>query len=55
MSGLDSPVNVPVLGQLKRGFYSLQGDAESKISSLAKTFEVSKQAMQIRLKEQGLI
>jgi hypothetical protein len=43
------------LGQLKRAFYAMKGDIGSRIPLLAETFEVSKQAMKIRLKELGLI
>ncbi len=43
------------ISQLKRAFYGIPGNEESKISTLAQIFEVSKQAMQIRLKELGLI
>jgi hypothetical protein len=42
-------------GQLKRAFYSVACNDESKIFHLSKMFEVSKQAMQIRLKELSLI
>jgi hypothetical protein len=47
---LAKSILMPV-GQLKRGFYTLSGDGETRITSLAKTFEVSRQAMRIRLTE----
>jgi len=45
-------------GQVKRCFYALRPTSKSKqesISQMAKTFEVSKQAMEIRLKRFALI
>lgn len=42
------------VGQVKRGFYKLRSD-NSRIAKLASLFEVSKQAMEIRLNELGLI
>ena len=45
------------VGQIKRGFYQLQTEhtTRNKIVKLAELFEVSKQAMEIRLSELGLI
>ena len=41
-------------GQVKRGFYRLRMQTSSHISALANIFEVSKQAVEIRLTELGL-
>jgi Zn-dependent peptidase ImmA (M78 family) len=44
-------------GQIKRGFYQTKTNSETEtsvISNLANIFEVSKQALQIRLNELGL-
>ena len=46
------------IGQVKRGFYGLKIQSETDeriISRLANVFEVSKQAMEIRMKELGLV
>ena len=54
---LAKAILMPV-GQVKRGFYGLkiQGEADEKIiSRLADIFEVSKQAMEIRVRELGLV
>ena len=42
------------MGQVKRGFHNLEGTFKNKIITLAGIFEVSKQAMEIRLNELGL-
>lgn len=42
-------------GQVKRGFYNLTEPINSKIIKLANVFEVSRQAMKIRLTELGLV
>ena len=53
---LAKAILMPV-GQIKRGFYQLQTEhtTRNKIVKLAELFEVSKQAMEIRLSELGLI
>ena len=51
---LAKAILMPV-GQVKRGFHSMRGSNGNKIITLAKVFEVSKQAMEYRLKELGLL
>jgi len=43
------------IGQVKRGFHSMRESNSKKIITLAGIFEVSKQAMEYRLKALGLV
>jgi len=43
------------IGQVKRGFHAMRGSDKNKVTTLAEIFEVSKQAMEYRLNEMGLI
>jgi Zn-dependent peptidase ImmA (M78 family) len=51
---LAKAILMPV-GQLKRAFHGMDGSVKRKVANLASIFEVSKQAMEIRLRELRMI